>query len=50
MKYTGIWREGNSYDIGDCVTHSNRLWFSWSASNTARPGTSNAWQMTQKGG
>jgi hypothetical protein len=45
--YRGVWNEGTEYRCGELVTHAGGLWHAW-RSTTARPGTSDDWQLTAK--
>lgn len=47
--YRGVWRRGNTYRIGDMVTHKGALWFCQSR-GTACPGKNNQWKLICKSG
>ena len=51
MIYQQIWKEGDAYVQGDCVTYSGNLWHCNAASTTARPGPpNNDWRLAVRSG
>lgn len=48
--YKGVYRDDEAYDAHDNVTWAGSQWTSTKAENTAKPGTSDAWQLTVKAG
>ena len=44
----GIWRDGESYMIGDVVTHDGSCWVERAANPTTRPGHDASWRLMVK--
>ena len=49
MLYRGVWKEGDSYERGDCVTWGGSLWHC-EKDTTDKPETSESWKLAVKRG